>query len=72
MRESRLQMPALWNPAPAGLVTVVSPGCNCEACVREAIDSVLNQTFTDYEIIVVNDASTDSTPEIPLQYEAKA
>lgn len=51
------------------LVSVVIPAYNCEAYVREAVDSVLAQTFTDYELIVVNDASTDSTPQILEEYE---
>lgn len=55
------------NPTP--LVSVVIPAYNCEKYVREAIDSVLAQTFGDFELIVVNDAATDSTPEILSEYE---
>ncbi len=54
----------------APLVSVVIPAYNCRRYVREAVDSVLAQTFTDYEIIVVNDASTDDTPEILAEYES--
>lgn len=45
-------------------VTVLIPVYNSERYVREAIDSVLGQTFPDFELIVVDDGSTDRTAEI--------
>jgi glycosyltransferase involved in cell wall biosynthesis len=45
------------------LVSVVIPTYNQPAFLRKALDSVFAQTFTDYEIIVVNDGSTDDTGE---------
>lgn len=48
--------------APA--VTVTIPVYNGEAYVASAIESVLAQTHCDFELIVVDDASTDATPEI--------
>lgn len=41
-------------------VSVIMPAYNTAPFVREALDSVLAQTYTDYEIIVVNDGSPDS------------
>lgn len=45
-------------------VTVLLAVHNGEPFVREAIGSVLDQTFTDFELLVVDDASTDATVEI--------
>lgn len=44
-------------------VSIVMPVYNRENIVKESIYSVLNQTFTNFELIVVNDASTDCTVE---------
>lgn len=50
------------------LVSVVLPVYNGEKYLNEAIDSILNQTFTDFEFIILNDGSTDETEEIILSY----
>ena len=44
---------------------------NSEAFVPKAIESVLAQTYTDWELLVVNDGSTDNSVEIVKQYVAK-
>jgi glycosyltransferase involved in cell wall biosynthesis len=50
------------------LVSVIIPTYNRGWIVKEAIDSVLDQDFTDYELIVVDDGSDDNTPEIVAGY----
>lgn len=49
-------------------VSVVMSVCNGEKYLREAIDSILDQTFTDFEFIIINDGSTDGTREILESY----
>jgi len=50
------------------LVSVVMPVYNGEKYLREAIESVLNQSYSNIELIIVNDASTDSTKSIIHSY----
>ncbi len=45
------------------------PVYNGELYLREAIDSVLAQTFTDYEFIIINDGSTDNSKQIIESYD---
>lgn len=51
------------------LVSVVIPTYNRADLITKTIDSVLSQTFTDYEIIVVDDGSQDETQEILSKYK---
>ena len=44
---------------------------NGETYLREAIESVQKQTFENWEFIIINDCSTDSTAEILSNYAAK-
>lgn len=46
------------------LISVIIPAYNNEKTIRETIESVLNQTFSDFELIIINDGATDSTLEI--------
>src|SRR6185295_12041298 len=46
------------------LVSVVMPVYNQERYVQAAVDSVLRQSFTDFEFVIVDDGSTDGTREI--------
>jgi glycosyltransferase involved in cell wall biosynthesis len=49
-------------------VTVIIPTYNRAHLLLEALDSVVAQTFTDYEIIVADDGSTDMTADVVAQY----
>lgn len=51
--------------------SIVIPVYNVENYIRDALDSVLNQTFTNYEIIIVNDGSTDNSLSICASYQKK-
>lgn len=49
-------------------ITVLMPVYNCEKYIGAAIDSVLNQTFKDFELLIVNDGSTDNTQKVIETY----
>lgn len=52
-------------------VSVILPSLNVAAYIRECVESVMNQTLKDIEIICVDSGSTDGTLEILREYEAK-
>jgi glycosyltransferase involved in cell wall biosynthesis len=49
-------------------ITVLMPVYNCELYIQEAVDSILKQTFTDFEFLIIDDASTDNTVAIIKTY----
>lgn len=49
-------------------ISVIMPVYNGEKYLREAIDSVLAQTYTNFELLIINDGSTDKSKEIILSY----
>lgn len=47
-----------------GLISIIMAAYNAERTIEQAIDSVLRQTYPDFELLVVNDCSTDRTAEL--------
>lgn len=50
------------------LVSIIMPSFNAESFIAESIESVLRQTYQNWELIVTDDCSTDRTPEIVQSY----
>ena len=49
-------------------VSVIIPSYNCGHFLRETLDSVVAQTFKDFETILIDDGSTDNTEEVIESY----
>lgn len=54
-----------------GLVSIITPAYNCEKFISETIESVLAQTYNNWEMIIVNDKSNDNTENIIREYAEK-
>ena len=52
-------------------ISIIVPVYNVEKYLRECLDSLINQTLEDIEIICVNDGSTDSSPQILEEYASR-
>lgn len=52
-------------------ISIVLPSFNGERYIRESIESVISQTYTDWELIIVDDCSTDGTLDIAEEYAGK-
>lgn len=50
------------------LVSVLMPAYNASLYIRQAIDSILSQTFSDFEFLIIDDGSTDNTIDIVKKY----
>jgi glycosyltransferase involved in cell wall biosynthesis len=59
------------NERRAPVISVITPVYNNAPYMREALDSILNQTFSDFEYILINDGSTDNSLQILEEYAAK-
>lgn len=49
-------------------ISVIMPVYNCELYINDAIDSILNQTHNNFELLIIDDASTDKTLELAKKY----
>ena len=47
-----------------GKVSIIMPNYNCEKFIKDTIESVINQTYSNWELLIVDDCSTDSSVEI--------
>ncbi len=53
------------------IITIGLPSYNGEKTIRRTIESILAQTVTNFKLIISDDKSTDSTPQICREYEKK-
>jgi glycosyltransferase involved in cell wall biosynthesis len=53
----------------AQLISILMPAYNCEKFVKQAIDSILNQSYTHFELLIADDCSTDTTKKIMDSYD---
>ncbi|MEJ8801774.1 glycosyltransferase family 2 protein [Pontibacter sp. H249] len=53
------------------LVTVLMPAYNAEEYISDSISSILNQSFSNFDLMIINDASTDNTEKIILSFTDK-
>ena len=55
----------------AELISIVLPVYNGEKYLRESIESVIAQTYENWELLILDDCSTDKSPDIAKEYEAR-
>ena len=53
------------------MISIILPTFNRQKILTTTIDCILNQTFEDYELIIINDASNDNTESIIKNYQTK-
>lgn len=58
------------RPRGSPLISVIMTAYNSDKYIRYSIQSILNQTYTHFELIIIDDASTDKTGEIIREFEA--
>ena len=52
-------------------ISIIMSTYNSEQYLSKSIESILNQTFKDFEFLILDDGSTDNTPEIVKNYSKK-
>ena len=52
-----------------GLVSIIMPSWNTERFIAETIQSVIDQTYTNWELLIVDDCSTDNTDEVVASFK---
>jgi len=67
----KYEFPQMKYPEQKGLISVVVPIYNNEIPVRKCLDSILAQTFANWEAVLVDDGSTDNTGKIIEEYASK-
>ena len=53
------------------MISIIIPAYNAADYLAQTIESVLNQTYSDFELILIDDGSTDRTREIIKDYQFK-
>lgn len=54
-----------------GLVSIITPSYNSSRFISQTIESILSQTYTNWELLITDDCSTDKTREIVKSYQRK-
>lgn len=54
-----------------GLVSIITPSYNCSSFIGETIQSIQNQTYTNWELLITDDCSSDNSREVIQSYAAK-
>ncbi|MEA3439598.1 MAG: glycosyltransferase [Chloroflexota bacterium] len=65
------QLASIHTPSIPGLVSIVLPVYNGALYLHEALDSIIQQSYLDFELIIVDDGSTDETPDILNRYASR-
>ena len=70
-KEQQINTDELCQQYEDGLVSIITPAYNAAAYIAETIESVLVQTYLNWEMLIANDCSKDNTPEIVESYAKK-
>lgn len=52
-------------------ISIIIPAYNCEKTLKNTLESILNQTYKNFEVIIINDGSIDGTKKICNEYQKK-